>query len=121
VAHKVVVSVVVVSMWTMTMSAALARTPVEHAYALCFVMCVTEGLGTFMTIPLCSGPQQCILKPTNRNADTEVTDMGKKDKNEDVSMKQRLADEKLIKQLREDEAAKEAIRKEAEERDKKGK
>ena len=47
--------------------------------------------------------------------------MGKKDKNEDVSMKQRLADEKLIKQLREDEAAKEAIRKEAEERDKKGK
>lgn len=47
--------------------------------------------------------------------------MGKKDKDEDVSMKQRLADEKLLNQLRKDEAAKEALRKDAEERDKKGK
>lgn len=47
--------------------------------------------------------------------------MGKKDKDEDVSMKQRLADEKAINELRRSEAAKEALRKDAEERDKKGK
>ncbi len=45
--------------------------------------------------------------------------MGKKKDNEDVTPKQRLEDEKLINELRRDAAAKEKIRKDAEERDKK--
>lgn len=58
--------------------------------------------------------------PTNQ---MEVVTMGNKDKKDkdDVTPKQRLADERAIRELRESEEAREAIRKDAKERDEKGK